>query len=242
MNIIFKILRYLKKKENLILTVLLVILMITNIVTLATMNGYKDLYEEQFNKNSTNEEIISNLKAENDFLVEDAKEHDKYMKIKDDEIIKLQDELDKLKNPQIPASSMSGTEQAEYVWDFLIDKGINIFVAAGIMGNIMAEVGGQSLDISRWPTYSKGNYYGICQWSGGRKSRLLNNYGKTLEAQVKFLYDEMLEVIPKDSDFYSLEDEKAAALYFAKHYERCSSKYYSIRQSNATKALKHFVG
>jgi hypothetical protein len=59
---------------------------------------------------------------------------------------------------------------------------------------------------------------------------------------VKFLYDELLEVIPKGSSFYNLKNEKEAALYFAKYYERCSSKYYSIRQSNATKALNHFVG
>ena len=213
------------------------------------MSTYESMYREQLNESSRRSKRISELEEENAtlkdkniLLEEDAAEHSKYMKIKDDEIIRLQTELDSMKNPKAPASTMSGIEQSKYVWDYLIGKGLNIYVCAGIMGNIMAEVGGQTLDISRWPQYSNSTYYGICQWAGGRKTRLLRDYGKTLEAQTKFLYDELLEVIPKDSKFYSLENEKEAALYFAKHYERCSSKYYSIRQSNATKALKHFVG
>ena len=29
--------------------------------------------------------------------------------------------------------------------------------------------------------------------------------------------------------------------YFAKHYERCNSKYYSVRLTNATKAFEYFT-
>jgi hypothetical protein len=38
-----------------------------------------------------------------------------------------------------------------------------------------------------------------------------------------------------------MQDEKEAALYFAKYYERCGSGSYSVRQSNATKALDYFT-
>ena len=132
--------------------------------------------------------------------------------------------------------------QARQVWNHLISMGLNKYVCAGIMGNIMAEVGGQTLDISRWPTYSKGSYYGICQWGGSRRSRLLNSYGKSLDAQLSFLSVELYEVIPKSNSFYNMQNEKDAALYFAKYYERCGSGSYSVRQRNATKALNYFAG
>lgn len=140
-------------------------------------------------------------------------------------------------------SNGSGYEQATYVWNYLTSTlKLNKYVSAGIMGNIMAEVGGQTLDISRWPQYSQGYYYGICQWSDRRKNRLLNDYGRTLEAQVKFLGVELFEVIKSGNSFYEMQDEREAALYFAKKYERCGSGSYSVRQSNATKALNYFTG
>jgi hypothetical protein len=68
----------------------------------------------------------------------------------------------------------------------------------------------------------------------------LNSFGTSLEAQLEFLSVELFEVIPKGNAFYSMQNEQEAALYFAKYYERCSSKYYSVRQRNATKALQYF--
>lgn len=134
--------------------------------------------------------------------------------------------------------------QATAVWNHLKSLGLNDYVCAGILGNIMAEVGGQTLDISRWEYYATTStkYYGICQWAGGRKTRLLNDFGKTLEAQYTFLGVELFEVIPKNNSFYDMQDEKEAALYFAKYYERCGSSSYSVRQKNATKALNYFTG
>lgn len=132
--------------------------------------------------------------------------------------------------------------QSTAVWNHLKSLGLNDYVCAGILGNIMAEVGGQTLDISRWATYSRETYFGICQWAGGRKTRLLNEYGDTLEAQYTFLGVELFEVIPKNNSFYDMQDEKEAALYFAKYYERCGSSSYSVRQKNATVALNYFTG
>ena len=155
------------------------------------------------------------------------------------------------KNPDSSATNTTETtspvpdgdySQARQVWNHLVSMGLNKYVCAGIMGNIMAEVGGQTLDISRWPTYSKGSYYGICQWGGSRRSRLLNSYGKSLNDQLSFLSVELYEVIPKGNSFYNMQDEKEAALYFAKYYERCGSGSYSVRQRNATKALNYFAG
>ena len=41
--------------------------------------------------------------------------------------------------------------------------------------------------------------------------------------------------------FVNLNNEKKAALAFAKCYERCGSGSYYVRQTNATKALNFFI-
>ena len=141
--------------------------------------------------------------------------------------------------------------EAQIVWDALIDYGLSPEVAAGIMGNIMAEVGGQTLDFSEWKYWSRGTHYGICQWGGGRKANLLNNFGPDLEDQVEFLLYELKYEINTYGykykngfgydEFVAMTDVEQAALAFAKSYERCSSKYYNIRMTNAKKAYNYFM-
>ena len=141
--------------------------------------------------------------------------------------------------------------EAQIVWDALIDYGLSPEVASGIMGNIMAEVGGQTLDFSEWRYWSRGTHYGICQWGGGRKQDLLNNFGPDLEDQVKFLLYELEREMNSYGyiyktgfgydEFIAMTDVEQAALAFAKSYERCSSKYYNIRMTNAKKAYNYFM-
>ena len=80
------------------------------------------------------------------------------------------------------------TKAAEYpaatqIWRYMKDLGWNDYVCAGIMGNLMAEVGGQTLDIQYW-LYGK-NYYGMCQWSKGYSEI----WGADLATQCDFLRD-----------------------------------------------------
>ena len=141
--------------------------------------------------------------------------------------------------------------EAQIVWDALIDYGLSPEVASGIMGNIMAEVGGQTLDFSEWRYWSRGTHYGICQWGGGRKQDLLNNFGPDLKDQVKFLLYELEREMNSYGYIYktgfgydkfiAMTDVEQAALAFAKSYERCSSKYYNIRMTNAKKAYNYFM-
>ena len=141
--------------------------------------------------------------------------------------------------------------EAQIVWDALIDYGLSPEVASGIMGNIMAEVGGQTLDFSEWRYWSKGTHYGICQWGGGRKQDLLNNFGPDLKDQVAFLLYELEREMNSYGYIYktgfgydkfiAMTDVEQAALAFAKSYERCSSKYYNIRMTNAKKAYNYFM-
>ena len=143
------------------------------------------------------------------------------------------------------------TKAAEYpaatqIWRYMKDLGWNDYVCAGIMGNLMAEVGGQTLDIQYW---LQGNgYYGMCQWNKAYRSGV---WGADLVGQCDFLRDTIKYEIDTfgyaykkgfnlDS-FLALSNERDVALAFAKCYERCGSSTYTIRQNNAEKAYDYFV-
>jgi hypothetical protein len=134
---------------------------------------------------------------------------------------------------------------ATHVWLYMKELGWNDYVCAGIMGNLMAEVGGQTLNLQY--TLCGKNYYGMCQWSRGY-SKI---WGAGLTEQCDFLRDTIQYEIDtfgklyakgfNFNSFLNMSNEKEAALAFAKSYERCNSKYYAIRQKNATKAYDYFV-
>lgn len=136
---------------------------------------------------------------------------------------------------------------AAYIWSYLKEQGYNNYVCAGILGNIMAEVGGQTLKINY--SSSGSGYYGMCQWSVVYFPGVV---GKDLQGQCKFLTNNLKRALNswgylyqigfKYVDFCKLENEQEAALVFARCYERCASGSYSQRQKNATKAYDYFVG
>lgn len=125
-------------------------------------------------------------------------------------------------------------------------QGWNDYVCAGIMGNLMAEVGGQTLDIRY--TLSSSGYYGMCQWSRGYSQV----WGAGLETQCDFLRDTIKYEFDtygskyqkgfNFNSFLNMTDAQQAALAFAKSYERCGSGSYRVRQKNALKAYNYFVG
>lgn len=140
---------------------------------------------------------------------------------------------------------------ATIVWLYLTEEmGLNNYVAAGIMGNLMSETGGRTLDLT-WNAYSRPSkgYYGICQWS---KKYYPSVYGASLEDQLAFLK----KTIKKEFDTYGkkchkkgfdyqafteLTDEREAALAFARCYERSAKGGHARRARNATKAYAYFV-
>lgn len=136
-------------------------------------------------------------------------------------------------------------ENASYIWYYMKDLGWNDYVCAGIMGNIMAEVGGQTLNIQY--TLGGRNYYGMCQWS---KKYYPEVIGADLEGQCDYLRDTIKAQFDafgptfgySMDKFYKIDDERVAAKVFAQVYERCSSKSYYQRQENATNAYNYFVG
>ena len=134
---------------------------------------------------------------------------------------------------------------ATQIWRFMKAQGWNDYVCAGILGNIMAEVGGQTLNIRY--TLSSSGYYGMCQWS----RTYSQVWGAGLEKQCEFLRDTIKYEFDtygfkyqkgfKFSSFLALTNAQQAALAFAKSYERCASGSYKIRQQNAEKAYQYFV-
>lgn len=143
------------------------------------------------------------------------------------------------------------TKAAEYpaatqIWRYMKAQGWNDYVCAGIMGNLMTEVGGQTLDIRY--TLSSSGYYGMCQWSRGYSQV----WGAGLETQCDFLRDTIKYEFDtygfkyqkgfNFNSFLNMTDAQQAALAFAKSYERCGSGSYGVRQKNALKAYNYFVG
>lgn len=135
---------------------------------------------------------------------------------------------------------------AEYVWSFLKSKGYNDFVAAGIIGNMMTECGGHTLNLNYVIYGGKNNsYYGLCQWYKGYSTI----YGAGLQEQCEYLEKTIRSEFKTFgyksgytySAFCQIQNEQTAALAFAKTYERCESSNYRVRQVDATKALKYFT-
>ena len=135
---------------------------------------------------------------------------------------------------------------ATQIWRYMKDLGWNDYVCAGIMGNLMAEVGGQTLDIRY---LSQGNgYYGMCQWNKAYRSGV---WGADLAGQCDFLRDTIKYEIDtfgyayqkgfNFNSFLNMSNERDAAKAFAKCYERCGSSSYNIRMNNAEKAYNYFV-
>lgn len=131
---------------------------------------------------------------------------------------------------------------ATYVWLRLQEEGYSNYVCAGIIGNMMTEVGGQTLKLVE-ECWSKSKlYYGICQW---RVKYYPDVAGVSLEEQVNYLLSNMEKIIRIYGDydrFISSTDASEAALMFARWYERCGTGSYKSRQSNAKTVLRVFTG
>lgn len=137
---------------------------------------------------------------------------------------------------------------ATEIWLYLKDLGYNDYVCAGIIGNMMTEAGGQTLNI-QWNIYnSTKRYYGICQWGPSYKDIWdadLKTQCDYLANSIKYNFDVFGYAYKNNFNFdkfLNLQNEKEAALAFAKCYERCASSSYGVRQKNATKALEYFTG
>ena len=86
----------------------------------------------------------------------------------------------------IIGGNMSIEEVQQYVYNFLINKGLSPNAVYGIMGNISQEC---SWDY-QLEEVGGGGGYGLIQWTGERRTQL-ENYGIDLQHQCEFLYAEL---------------------------------------------------
>lgn len=136
--------------------------------------------------------------------------------------------------------------EATQIWLYMKDLGWNDYVCAGIMGNLMAEVGGQTLALQ--VSAKSNSYYGMCQWN---KAYANDIWGADLQTQCDYLRDTIKYEIDtfgyayskgfNYESFLNLTNERDVALAFATCYERCASQHRYIRQNYATKAYEYFV-
>lgn len=138
--------------------------------------------------------------------------------------------------------------EATRVWLYMTQNfGWTDEICAGIMGNIMAEIGGGTLDFSNWNHDSP---YGMFQWLGNRKIELKEIYGDepTIEEQLEFMYDELYgtDGVTQQVEDWQREkilastDPKQVAKYFCIWFERPGDSG-TIRQTYASRAYQYFT-
>lgn len=170
-------------------------------------------------------------------------------------ISEYQEQINAIEAEEARIEAMWSEKSGEYpvatqVWRYMKEElGWNDYVCAGVMGNMMAEVGGQTLNLQPYLYgHSGANYYGLCQWSSRYYPSI---QGADVDAQLDFL----ASTVKKELDTYgylfrsgldyeafcNLTDAEDAAMAFAKAYERCGSGSYGVRQRNAIKAYNYFV-
>lgn len=144
-------------------------------------------------------------------------------------------------------------KEAEYpvaaaAWKHMKENmGYSDVVAAGILGNMMTECGGQTLNLD-WDARNASGHYGLCQWSRGYSS--VQN--ASLEEQLNFMSESFPDAIDtwgpicyrsgfKYEDFLAMDDASEVAYAFCVIYERPGPGSYSQRRDNAKKALEYFT-
>lgn len=143
--------------------------------------------------------------------------------------------------------------EEEYYWaakvfEYFMQRGFTKEATCAIIGNMMIETSGGTLNLKPEIYSTSGNYYGLCQWSlryypeieGLTFRHQLNYLLSTMPWELNtfgWLYEEDFSC----EDFIKMTDVKEAALAFAKTYERCGPASYELRQKAAEKAYKYFT-
>lgn len=215
---------------------------------------YNVEYVEEYKKdeNRLNNEI-NTLERYKEELIRLAESTPKRHKFKIDKIVELKIEhIDSVLNvyyadkEHIDLWNLRSEEYpvATQVWLFMKDQGWSDAVCAGILGNMMTECGGHTLDLQWWLYDYSGWFYGVCQWHKGYYPEV---QGQSLEYQLQHLANTMEQEFGMFGSnalnrFLSMTDPASVALDFAKKYERCAATEwnYVSRQNNAWIAYNYF--
>lgn len=137
---------------------------------------------------------------------------------------------------------------ASHVWQTMKSYGWNDAVCAGIMANMMAECGGNTLYLQPTIVSYNGLFYGLCQWQQG----YWQVWYEDTDGQLAFLRDTIeFEMDTYGSnyswfgfgydEFLAIENPEDAAEAFLKCYERGSTSTLSQRKENANLAYEYFT-
>lgn len=146
------------------------------------------------------------------------------------------------------AISLRGGENLEKIFNFFIDKGLSPVQAAGIVGNIVQESGGDPLLIqgggqTENPLEAGGAGWGIIQWTpAGKVLGLATEAGldsskiHTLETQLELVWWHMNNTSPSGTQnfinvYKNATDVKQAALLFERGMEKSADVNYSWEET-----------
>ena len=146
--------------------------------------------------------------------------------------------------------STSSDSAASQVWKYLKSYGYSDSVAAGIIGNMMRECGGDTLNLD-WDIvghYNGDEFYGLCQWC--LKYTPSGFKGSSIKKQCDYLKKTIQSAFAHYggnyggitySEFLKC-DTRTAAIAFERVYERCGnySSEDNRRANNAEKAYNYF--
>ena len=142
------------------------------------------------------------------------------------------------------ARTTSDTDNAGIIWNYFIDKFSSPYAAAGIMANIKCES-------SYNPSAGSGDFsntssYGLCQWTGERKTRLKEfaemkgESPSSLTLQLDYIMYELDTYFPSLKSYLSSTDSGYnAAIEFCIRYEMCEST--QSRGSDAKAILEKYA-
>lgn len=256
--------------------VLIVCFILLFVCALLNFNGKNDLHKNTTALNEKN----SSLQSENSQLQQDVEQLEKQnaqLEQKAEESKKRIEELEKEKSELLAKrkqqqatliklsnnttiSKVSTLPEGEYpearlIWNTIKSWGYSDNVAAGIIGNMMAEVGGGTLEgLKNWNCegISGKQSYGLIQWTSGRLSLIKSIYGlkPNIEQQLQFVKDELtgqngVRRQVNDVQYSKLlaaSSPESAAKIFADYYERCNERYKPPRLKYARDVYSHFVG
>ena len=119
----------------------------------------------------------------------------------------------------------------QYALNFFRNKGLSDAQARGIVGNLMQESRGNHTAINK-----SSKAFGLAQWLGSRKERLIQKYGPnpTVQQQLEFIWEELNTT--ENKAFQKLLNTNTisdATKVFAKHFERAGNN-----EMNMNKRIK----
>jgi hypothetical protein len=218
------------------------------------------LFSELVYQETDTFEVLDTFIKETDdaitFLQNECGTVDKYTA---EAIVMMLEEVDRLTTEQTIARQqrvlvikwVEKTSEYPYatkLWQYLKTLDYSDIACAGILGNVMAECGGLTLDLQPFVYDPTGKYYGMFQWSlryfpetaGMSFEEQLEYYRQTSGPTFKTWGKQYADGFTLE-DFNELSDPRETALAFAKIYERCASWTYEIRQNLAEVAYQYFV-